>query len=117
MSRSRWPRCGGLALPEVDEAAALADPALPLEGGAVLVADQLEGGGSATLGDERRPGEEDLPQPEPALAVGVHHRVAVAQPVAVPALDGERVVDADVLHAVDLEARALEIVAHEAERH
>src|SRR5215469_68788 len=111
-----WTRPGS-ALPDVDQPALLADPPLAVERRPVLVADQLEGGGTPTLGDDHAPSEEDLPQPEPPLAVTRDDLFPVAEPVPVPAFDGHRVVDPDVLHAVDLEARALEVVAHEAERH
>src|SRR5678815_5561120 len=64
-------RASRLALAEVDQPAALADPPLAVERRLVLVADQLEGGGPTALGDHHRPGEEDLPKAEPALAVAL----------------------------------------------
>src|SRR5690606_620335 len=52
-----------------------ADPPAAVVAVEVLVQHDLEAGGVALLGDDRRPGQEEVPDAEPALAVGRDHRV------------------------------------------
>lgn len=54
--------------------------------------------------------------PEPPLAVLGLDLLAVAQPVAVPAPQGGRVVHADGVDALDLEPGGLEAIDDEADR-
>ncbi len=90
------------------------NPDLPIEGLAVFVADDLETGGVSLGGDMDRPAQEDLPEAEPVDAIFRLHCGLVAHPVVVPAIDRDRVVDADVLNRVDLETGLLKVLYHEA---
>src|SRR5262249_55752399 len=71
------------------------DPAIePVE---VLVREDLEARRVSLEADARRPAEEEVPQAEPTLAVALLDLGFVREPVLVPLLDRDRVVDADVL--------------------
>lgn len=74
----------------------------------VLDDDHLEAGGAALAGGDDGPGEEELPDAVPLLAVLCVDGLGVAEPVTVPAPEGARVVDADGVDALDLPAGALE---------
>jgi hypothetical protein len=66
----------------------------------VLDDDHLVAGGAALARGDGGPGEEQLPDAEPALAVLGVDQVGVAEPVAVPAPERAGVVDADGVDAV-----------------
>lgn len=74
----------------------------------ILVAYDLVAGGRTLPADDRTPGQEELPDPVPPLAVLCGHLGFVAQPVPVPSPEGGRVVDADRVDRLDLEAGGLE---------
>lgn len=76
-----------------------ADPLDTVGGVEVLDHDHLEAGGAALAGGDGGPGQEELPDAVPALAVLGVDDLAVAQPVAVPPPEGARVVDADGVDA------------------
>src|SRR6187551_2340108 len=100
----------GHAIPEAD--LALSDPAEAVVRVEVLVQDDLEAGRVALVADDRRPREEEVPDAEPALAVGREDRGLVAEPVVVPAADRPAVVRADVLDRVRLPAGLLHLLEH-----
>lgn len=66
----------------------------------VLDDDKLEAGGAALARRDGRPGQEQLPDAVPALAVLGLDGVAVAEPVAVPAPKRTGVVDTDGVDAI-----------------
>src|SRR3954471_8365862 len=82
----------------------------------VLVHHHLKAGGIALLADELRPGEEELPDTEPALAVLRPDVGATALPVGPPGAQRLAVVAADVFDAVDLPARLLGDLQHRRQR-
>src|SRR5207245_2474065 len=65
---------------------------------------------------EDRPGEKEVPEPVPALAISGDHLLAIPHPVLVPAVDGHTVMHVDVLDAADLESGLLELRGDERER-
>lgn len=91
---------GGASRGEGARQAELGREALDAVGGVqVLDHDHLEAGGAALARGDGGPGQEELPDAEPALAVLGLDGLGVAQPVAVPAPEGARVVDADGVDA------------------
>src|SRR5207248_2689282 len=92
-----------------------ADEAGTIEFAPALVRDDLQAIAAALHPGEDGPGEEQVPEPVPTLAIRPDHPVAVLHPVLVPAMDGHAVVDVDVLHAADLESGLLELCGHERE--
>ena len=73
----------------------------PVERVEVLVARELVARGTTCPRDERGPRQEEVEDPVPPLAVLFHDLVLVGDPVLVPLLEGERVVDADVVDLSD----------------
>ena len=69
-------------------------------------------GGIALLGDDHRPGEEEVPGAVPAVAVSAGDGLAVAHPVAVPGGQRQPIVMSHVLAAVDLEVGFLHRLEH-----
>ena len=65
--------------------------------------DDLVARGRALTGGDDRPGEEEAPETEPAVAVLLGHVLLVAEPVLVPVEDGLGVVDTDSLDRSDLD--------------
>ena len=78
----------------------------------VLVAQDLEASGLSFFGYEARPGEEEAPESEPPITVGLHDGVFVGQPVVVPLLECDRVVVADVFDRMDFESGGFEVVGN-----
>lgn len=70
-----------------------------LGGVQVLHDDHLEASGAALARGDDRPGQEELPDAVPALAVLGVDRLGVAEPVTVPAPESARVVDANSVDA------------------
>src|SRR5260221_3678212 len=92
------------------------DPAAPIEAGEILVQHDLEARGIALRSDDRRPREEKVPDAKPALAIGRQYRRLVADPVIVPALDRDAVVNADVLDGMRLPPGLLHCGEHRGRR-
>ena len=65
----------------------------------ILDHNHLVAGGAALARGDARPGEEELPNAVPALSVLLLDGVGVAEPVAVPAPESARVVDANGVDA------------------
>lgn len=76
----------------------------------VLHKRNLEARSGTLARSDGRIGEEILPDAEPALAVLGRDLVLIGDPVAVPSPKGRRVVDANGVDHLDLEAGALELV-------
>eukprot|EP00754_Rhynchopus_humris_P009009 Rhum_TRINITY_DN13917_c0_g1::Rhum_TRINITY_DN13917_c0_g1_i2::g.65975::m.65975 len=76
----------------------------------VLVHADLVARRAALAGGDRRPRQEDLPQPEQTRRVLVLHRGTVAHPVVVPRVQRVAVVAADRLHGVHLEPGELALL-------
>ena len=95
----------------------LGDHLLAVVGVAVLDRGDHEAGGSPGAGNVGGPAEEKVEDPVPPLAVLGNHLVLVLDPVVEPVLDGERVVDADGVDLLDLEASELELADDPPEGH
>ena len=74
----------------------------------VLIANDLEAGRITLLGNINRPTQENFPAAEPPLAVFREYRFLVALPIVIPELNSLRVMDADILDAVNFKSGFLQ---------
>jgi len=80
----------------------------------ILVKRELEDGRATMAGDDDRPGKEEGPGTEPALAVLGDYLFAVGKPVFIPVEDRSRIVDAKDIHILHLKSSCLEVLYHPA---
>ena len=82
----------------------------------VFVKRELENRRAAMADNDNRPGKEEGPNAEPALAILGNYLFAVGEPVVVPVEDRGRIVDAEDVYILHFKASCLEVAYHPAER-
>jgi len=75
----------------------------------VLVQRELEHGSTSLSASDRTVSQEEDPDPVPAITILGNNALLVADPVLVPSVDSRRVVNAQNVDVLDLEACALQL--------